>query len=109
MSNIPTKSNPMLISATANGAVSVPQYNLPTQRTFNGVVKCTSGNASATVLIEACDVDDGWVTIGTLTLSGNSTTPGTDGFYYEAPWTQVRSRITAISGTGAAVSTSVGF
>ncbi len=74
-------------------------------RTYQATVSGT-GTVSATVVVQASDDNVGWVTIGTITLSG--TTTATDGFASTAPWIEVRGNVTAISGTGAAVTLTMG-
>ena len=72
--------------------------------TFQAWVTGT-GAVTATIVVD-CTNDDtlqNWCStpLGTITLSG--TTSSSDGFTTTAPWKYVRARITAISGTGAAV------
>lgn len=76
-------------------------------RTFQAIVS-GSGAVSATVVVEATNDTDilgnpgNWLPpIGTITLSGTGT--ATDGFPSNAAWLFVRMRVTAISGTNAAV------
>jgi hypothetical protein len=68
--------------------------------TFQATVTGT-GTVTANVLIQCSNNGTGWLTLGTITLSG--TTSITDGFASAAPWAFVRANVTAISGTGAAV------
>ena len=67
-----------------------------------------TGAVSATVIIEAINnpASGNWLTLATITLTG--TTAATDGFTFDAPWSYVRARLTAISGTGASVTASMG-
>ena len=65
-----------------------------------------TGSVSATVEIHVSNDAFGWMTIGTITLSG--TTSASDGFAVLAPWEFVRAKVTAISGTGAAVKVMIG-
>jgi P pilus assembly chaperone PapD len=74
-------------------------------RTFQATVAGT-GAVSATVVIDVSNDGNYWITAATLSLSG--TTSATDGFASTATWPFTRSRITAISGTNAAVTVSVG-
>jgi len=67
-----------------------------------------TGAVTAVVVIEASNFD-GFVypmTLGTITLSG--TNSAADGFSAYAPWKAIRAKVTAVSGTGAAVSVLVG-
>ena len=68
-----------------------------------------TGAVSATVQIQASNDPTvlGWLTLGTITLSGTTTT--TDGFSSEEAWTNIRSNVTAVSGTGAAVTVVMGI
>jgi hypothetical protein len=78
-----------------------------TQGTFQATVSGT-GAVTATVLVQVSNDPSelGWVTLGTITLSG--TTTATDGFSSDARWQHVRANITAISGTGALVTCVMG-
>lgn len=70
--------------------------------TFEAEVTGT-GAVSATVVIEATDGGSVWTELGTITLSG--TTSAADSFPADGPSLAVRSRVTAISGTSASVTT----
>lgn len=72
------------------------------EKVFQATVTGT-GAVSATVLIQVSNNVStlGWITLGTITLSG--TTTATDGFASEAAWGYYRANVTAVSGTGAAV------
>lgn len=91
----------LLDAVTATGAGSSVQPVLP-QRTFSCVVAGT-GAVTATVLVQVTnDATNGpWMTAATFTLSG--TTSASDGVALEAPWAYVRGNVSAITGTGAAV------
>jgi len=77
------------------------------EKTFHAVVSGT-GNVSSTVLIEVSNdpTNDGWVTLGTITLPSTATTVS-DGFASQASWAYYRCNVTAISGTGATVQVTV--
>lgn len=101
----------LLSAATATGAgvATKPRRAI---RTFQARGATTAGAGSATVVIEVSlvpvpTVDTDWLTLGTLTLT-LATTPSGDGFATDAPWHWVRARVSAISGTGAAVSVWMG-
>lgn len=65
-----------------------------------------TGAVSATVVFEASnDGGRGFVTLGTVTLSG--TNVASDGFVSDAPWDAIRANVTALS-AGAAVTASMG-
>lgn len=101
-------SNTLLNAVTVTGAGPV-RYLASSPGDANRTYQATvtgSGTVSATVVIQASDDGVGWVTLGTITLSGTS--PQTDGFASTAPWIEVRGDVTAISGTGAAVTLTMG-
>lgn len=62
-----------------------------------------AGAVTATVVVEVSNDGSNWLTLGTITLSG--TTSASDGFAVGAGalWEFSRGNVTAISGTGAAV------
>lgn len=96
----------LLRGATATGAGSA--YTVPrgtTHRTYSAVVVGT-GAVSATVVIYGKNGAVGPIELGTITLSG--TTNDEDGFASDAPWPEVYAHVTAISGTGAAVTATMG-
>jgi hypothetical protein len=75
------------------------------KRTFQASVTGT-GSVSASVDIQVSNDSLNFLTLATINLSG--TTSATDGFVSDAPWAYVRASLTAISGTGASVSTLIG-
>lgn len=69
-----------------------------------------SGAGAATINIEVSNEGTQWVVAGTLTLTlATTVTTGTntDGFNINAGWSFIRANVTAISGTGAAVTVTV--
>lgn len=67
-----------------------------------------TGAVSASVNIEFSNDGVGWVAAGpspVISLSG--TTTDSDGFAVDADWVYIRATLTAISGTGAAVTVTV--
>ncbi len=88
-------------------AVSVGQaYFIPDANRAYQATETGTGTISATVLVQASNDGVGWITLGTITLSG--TAVASDGFAALAPWMEVRGDVTAISGTGAAITLTVG-
>ena len=61
-----------------------------------------TGAVAATVNIEVSNDNVNFLVLGTVALTG--TTSASDGFASQAQWGYIRANITAISGTGAAVS-----
>lgn len=94
----------LIDAATATVTSGNIQSSKP-DRTFQATVVGT-GAVTATIIIEATNDDIAHLTLGTITLSG--TTSASDGFASSAQWRYVRARITAISGTGAAVTVTMG-
>ncbi|MCK5610042.1 hypothetical protein KAR91_49670 [Candidatus Pacearchaeota archaeon] len=77
------------------------------QRTFSAKVVGT-GAVTATIILMVSntgDADD-WATAATITLSG--TTSDSDGFAMNAKWAYTKANISAISGTDAAVTVTLG-
>lgn len=104
------------VSGTAIKVMSPPgagaQY---AKRTFQGLIRTTSGSVAATCTITvqasndplaetpATASDAGWITLGTITLNGTATTtvPVTDGFASDATWKYIRGYVAQNSLTGA--------
>jgi hypothetical protein len=98
-------------TTTATSAVFKPQTH---NRSYQVYGATSSGSGSATVVIEVSSIESpvnstnvDWITMGTVTLT-LGTTRTSDGFVSTAAWRNVRARVTAISGTGAAVSVVMG-
>ena len=69
--------------------------------TFQATVTGT-GAVSATVVVEVSNDESNWLALATITLSG--TDSSSDGFAQDrVPWSVIRGRIAAISGTSAKV------
>lgn len=88
-----------LLSAATTTATGLPLAN-PGGGAYQATVTGT-GTVGATVVIEVSIDGVGWLALSTLTLSG--TTSATDGFIAAGGWPNVRARVSAISGTSAAV------
>lgn len=73
--------------------------------TVQAVVTGT-GAVSSTVVIQVSNNGTNWLDLGTLTLSG--TTAATQGLALNAHWVYIRGNITALSGTSAAVTVTMG-
>lgn len=79
------------------------------QRAFQIWGTTTAGAGAATVLVETRHgFDAPWETSGTMTLV-LGTTVTSDTVLTEAAWHETRARVTTLTGTGAAVSCSVGY
>lgn len=68
-----------------------------------------TGAVTATIIIEGSNegVGGNFLTIATFSLTG--TTTDSQGFVSQAKWAFTRARMTAISGTGAAVTVTMGW
>lgn len=101
----------ILENAIATGAGEAKAGN--SKRSFHAYGKTSAGTGAATILIEVSNiptlpaVDADWMTLATITLT-LGTTQTSDGFASDAPWRWTRARVTAISGTNAAVNVSMG-
>lgn len=96
-------------TTTATGAAVTPAS---VRRAVHVWGATSAGAGSVTVVIEvtnnpAAAVNTDWIIAGTVTLT-LSTTVASDGFVIDAPWTRMRARVTAISGTGANVTVDMG-
>ena len=76
--------------------------------TFQAIANGASGVFSATVLVQVSNDQENWETGITFSLSGTATTADTAGNNINAPWKYVRGNVTAISGTGANVTLTMG-
>lgn len=95
----------MLNARTTTGASESFQDN-DKPPSFSANVAGT-GSVSATVQIEVRNtVGGGWVLYGTMTMSG--TTQAADAIAGTARYAEYRANVTAISGTGAAVTVTMG-
>lgn len=74
-------------------------------RVFQAIVTGT-GAVAATVIIEGCIDAVHFKTLATITLTDNDV--DSDEFVSDGPWPFVRARLTAISGTDAAVDVYMG-
>lgn len=111
MSNVWVKSGKvynMMDAATSTATGTVIFKDAP-NATFQAYGTTTAGAGAATILIQGSnvDVDADYITLGTISLV-LGTTAVADGFTTSAPWKYVRAKLTAISGTNAAVSVIMG-
>lgn len=95
----------VLKGATAVDAASVPIDGRQIDRLSMQVVVVGAGAVSATVQLEGSNNGTDWVPIATQSVSG--TTRAADGGIVTTLWSLVRARVTAISGTNAAVTASL--
>lgn len=90
----------LLSAVTTTGAGGAGGPSISGRKTFQAKVVGT-GAVTATVKVQVSNDNSQWIDLGTITLSG--TTSASDGFVSDAPWAYFRGNVTAISGTGAAV------
>lgn len=95
-----------LLTGATGTTTGLPYDICSAYRTYQATVSGT-GAVTATVVIEGSADGVNYLTLGTITLSG--TTSATDGFVSQAKWAAVRAKVTAITGTGAAVNAVVGY
>ncbi|MBP8788747.1 MAG: hypothetical protein KBE22_03255 [Candidatus Accumulibacter sp.] len=88
-----------MLSAVTTTVTGTPFSN-PAGGAYQATVVGT-GAVGATVVFEVSIDGVGWLTLSTVTLSG--TTTATDGFVAVGGWPNIRARVSAVSGTGAAV------
>lgn len=79
----------------------------PLNRTIDAKVVGT-GAVTATVIVYVSNTgdDNDWIVAATITLSG--TTSDVDGFVINAKWAYMKAEVSAISGTSAAVTATMG-
>ena len=99
----------LLNGATSTGAGvawhprDVPATNTYNFHSFQAVGATTASTGAATVLIQVSNDGVNYITLGTITLTlGTSAT--SDGFAAINTWEYYRANLSAVSGTGAAVS-----
>lgn len=100
---MPTK---LLNNTTDTGVGPSVSKNAP-KAAIQATGATTAGTGSATLVVEVSNDGANWLPHDTLTLT-LSTVVATAGIEMDAPWAYVRGNVTAISGTGAAVSLIMG-
>lgn len=102
--------NATIATNTGDTTKFVNQYvsNNTRSRTFHAMVIGT-GAVSATILLETSNDGVHWITPGLTTFSLTGTTIAQAAFASVESWAFVRANITAISGTGAAVTVLMGL
>jgi len=99
------KASAKLLDAVTTVQTSGAHARKSTNSAYQASVAGT-GAVSATIVIEFSNDGINWIEGATITLSG--TTSATDGFAVDAGWVYARANLTAISGTGAAVTVMAG-
>lgn len=94
----------LLSAVTGTGAGSALLLR-ESKRTFLATVAGT-GAVTATVKVQVSNDNSVWLDLSVITLSG--TTSASDGAAVDGPWQYVRGNVTAISGTSAAVTLTLG-
>lgn len=95
---------PLLTNRTTTGAsaaANAPGPSATVQATVTG-----TGALTATVVIQVGNIQDSWLDLGTLTLSG--TTTATAGLALDAHWVYLRANVTTLTGTGATINVVMG-
>jgi hypothetical protein len=97
----------LLDNATAT-VTGNPAYPYAHNRTFHVVGSVSSGAGSATVIVEVSNDGANWLKLKQFDLTLEDPALNQAGYFTDAPWQQVRGRVSAISGTGATVSLTLG-
>lgn len=97
----------LLSNVTATGAGGELALNGARPCVLQASGYTTAGSGSAQVLVQGTNDGTNWETIGTITLTLDTTTTS-DSFVIDAPWGAVRGYVSSISGTGATVSLTMG-
>lgn len=96
-----------LLSAVTTTATSPTIKPWGNRQSFQAVATTSSGSGAATVLVEVSNDNSNWELLGTITLAPN--TSDSDGFSVATSgWKLYRMRVSAISGTGCAVTAYAG-
>lgn len=96
----------LLSAATSTGAgTSFEPAGISRSFQLTGAVSSSTG--SATVDVEVSNDGTNFITLGTISLSLTTST-SSDGFVSTTAWRYVRGNVTAISGTGASVTLTMG-
>jgi hypothetical protein len=96
----------LLNGVTSTGAGSTHQLSKP-KKTFQASGSTTAGAGAATIKIQVSNDNVNWLDMGTISLT-LSTSVTSDGFSSDSAWTYVRANLSALSGTGASVTVTVG-
>ena len=100
---------PLVTLVPSTTTITGAWFGVPTEdyvyRNFQ-VVETGTGAITATTILEVSNDGSNAITLATVSSSG--TTTAIDGFVSPANWPYVRARVTAISGTGAAVVVTMG-
>lgn len=96
-----------IATGAGNPAVEQVTYGSNGAKTFQAAGATSAGVGSATVAIQVSNDGVNYLTLGTITLT-LGTTATSDGFAADSKWTYTRANLTAISGTNASVSVTMG-
>ena len=97
-----------LLTAATTAAPGTSVSGISAAKTYHASGTTSSGTGAATVLVQGSHNGAAWDTIGTITLTLGTVAMG-DGFSSNDRYGLLRGNVTAISGTGAAVSLTVGY
>ena len=96
-----------LLNAVTTAAAGSTYLKPSTMCTFQADGTTSAGTGAATIEVQVSNNDSNWEVAGTISLT-LGTTSVSDGFVFEAPWKYVRGEVTAISGTNATVTLTMG-
>ena len=97
----------LLTGATGTGAgAAFGPFDSPSM-TFQAVGTVSTSIGAATVKIQVSNDGTNWIDLGTITLT-LATSASSDGLSAFAAWAYVRANVTAISGTDATVTVTMG-
>ncbi len=91
-------------TTTATGDIKERSQAAKGLRSFQAVLTCTSGNCTGTVIFEVSADGVNFITAATITFA-SAASPQTDGYVSYEVWPYIRTRVTAITGTGASITT----
>lgn len=97
-----------ILSAATTVAAGTSVAGQGAPKTYQASGTTTAGSGSATVLVQCSNNDTNWDTLGTITLT-LSTTTSSNSFLSSDRCLRLRGNVTAISGTGASVTLTLGY
>jgi hypothetical protein len=101
------RTEPLVSAAIATGAASA-RTNPAAMKTYQASGTTSAGSGAATILIQGANDATNWETIGTISLTlGTAATSAS--FASNDRYSSIRANVSAISGTGASVSATVGY
>jgi len=101
-------SGAVLLGTTTGTGAGDALLNYAVQSTYQVTGRTWSGSGAATVKIQVSNDLLAWIDAASIDLVLSDSAYASDGFVMQAPWRHIRANVTAISGTGAWVTVTMG-